>query len=438
MRKRTVHGRFTARTMTAALVVTTMVAVGAIGAGGADGAEQSGDSTGVTDKEITLGYIFSETGIAGSTFHNAGDAFQARIDRANAEGGVNGRKIVTELVDDGGQTNNQQAAQDLVRNRGVFAVVNNSPFAFLGYRFLLENGVPMIGGGYDGNEYGEPGNEDLISILGNTAPTYGVQYTSLPNVMKKLGGEKVAAVAYAVSASSTAAAENLQKYAVPAVGLDPVYLNTTVEFGTTDVGPLVLAMKNAGADAVYLPMVASSNFAVLITAAQNNLEFKAAVLATGYGQDLLDQPIASQLGPEVVLAQGWAPVELKTKATKQFQADLKKYADYEGVPDFGQYTGYVTADLALKGLEAAGKNLTREGFIDATKGLGTHDAAGMSCQPIDISRENFGTPPAKTCGWYMRVEDGAFVPYPKNGKPVSGKLVEETLTATTTTAPASG
>ncbi len=58
------------------------------------------------------------------------------------------------------------------------------------------------------------------------------------------------------------------------------------------------------------------------------------------------------------------PVELKTKATKQFQADLKKYAGYTGVPDFGMYTGYITCDLAILGLQNAGKTPTRGGFID--------------------------------------------------------------------------
>ena len=60
-----------------------------------------------------------------------------------------------------------------MQNRGVFAVVNNSSFAFLSYRFLLEQGVPMIGGGFDGTYYGEPGNEDIISPLGNVAPVAG-------------------------------------------------------------------------------------------------------------------------------------------------------------------------------------------------------------------------------------------------------------------------
>jgi len=99
--------------------------------------------------------------------------------------------------------------------------------------------------------------------------------------MKKKGARKVGVVSYGASASSTAAAKGIQKYSVPAAGLDPAYLNTTVDFGTTDVGPLVLGMKNAGVDAVYLPLVLSSNLAIIQTAAQNNLPFKLAVLATG-------------------------------------------------------------------------------------------------------------------------------------------------------------
>ena len=410
-----------------ALVVGVLTTVGLAGMA-TSGDAAAANETGVTDKEITVGYIFSETGVAGSTFKNAGKAFQARIDRANAEGGVNGRKIVTEIVDDGGAVNNLQASQDLVRNRDVFAVVNNSSFGFLSYRFFLEQGVPMIGGGFDGTYYGEPGNEDIISTLGNIAPVAGVTNDGVPKVMKRMGAKKVAALAYGASASSSAAAQNLQKYAVPSVGLEAVYTNANIDFGTTDVGPQVLAMKNAGADAVYLPLVAASNLAVLTNAAQNGLQFKSAVLATGYGQDFLDQA-ATQVGPEVRLQTTFAPVELETKATKRLQADLKKYAGYTGVPDFGQYTGYVTGDLLVKGLEAAGDPPTRRGLIDGIRAMGTYDQAGLACNAVDVSAENYGTPPAEGCAWYVGVEDGKFVP----GKPVNGRLIEESTRATTTT-----
>jgi branched-chain amino acid transport system substrate-binding protein len=402
---------------TAAATLATASAVGA----------QTGDSTGVTGKAIKVGYLYSEGGAAGSTFAHADDGFNARIKAENAKGGINGRKIDPVIVDDSGTQNNLQAAKSLVENDKVFAVVNNSSFAFLSYRYLLENGVPMVGGGYDGNEYGQPGNEKLISILGNIAPVYGAQYTpGFVQLMKKAGATKVGTVSYGASASSTAAAQNLQKYSVPAAGLDPAYTNTTVEFGTTDVGPLVLGMKNAGVDATYLPLVLSSNLAILQNAAQNNLNFKLAVLATGYGQSLLDEPASKTIGSNVLFAQNWAPVELKTAATKKFQADLKKYGGYDGVPDFGVYTGYLTADLLVKGLQAAGKDLTRDGFITATKGLGTWDAAGLGCQPVDVSATGFGKQPPTACSWYVNIKDGKFVPYP-NKKPITGKLIEASL-----------
>ena len=134
-----------------------------------------------------------------------------------------------------------------------------------------------------------------------------------------------------------------------------VYTNTTVDFGTSDVGPLVLGIKNAGADATYLPMVASTNVAVVQGLQQNGVDIKANILATGYGQALLDSPAASTLGPNTLLWQGYVPVELKTKATKQYQADLKKYGGINGVPDYGDYLGYITGDMAVLGLQQAGQ-----------------------------------------------------------------------------------
>jgi len=209
----------------ATLSVVVMAAMAAVGASSAAADD------GVTAKDVTIGYITSQTGVAGSTFKNAPKGCQARIERENAKGGVNGRKINVEYVDDQSGGGNLTGAQDLVQNKHVFMVVNNSPFAFLGYRFLLSAGVPMIGGGYDGVYYGDPGNEKIISASGNVVNVNGVSYTLIPEVMKKMGATKVAALAYGVSASSTAAAQNLQKLAVPEVGLKAVYTNTAIDFG---------------------------------------------------------------------------------------------------------------------------------------------------------------------------------------------------------------
>ena len=51
-----------------------------------------------------------------------------------------------------------------------------------------------------------------------SSPPTASSTTALPKLMKAMGAKKVAALAYGISASSTAAAENFQKFAVPAVG----------------------------------------------------------------------------------------------------------------------------------------------------------------------------------------------------------------------------
>src|SRR5205085_7758848 len=193
-------------------------------------------------------------------------------------------------------------------------------------------------------------------------PVTGVTTDLGAKIMKQLGVKKVAALGYGISPSSSNAAKSFTKFAAPSVGLEGVYTNTTVDFGSTDVGPLVLGIKNAGADGAYYAMNANTNVAIAQGLKQNGVNMKANLMATGYGQQLLDQPIANQLGPSVVFSQGWAPVELKTKATKQLQADLKKYAGFTGVPDFGIYTGYTDCDLAITGLKQQGKNLDQSTY----------------------------------------------------------------------------
>jgi hypothetical protein len=163
---------------------------------------------------------------------------------------------------------------------------------------------------------------------------------------------------------------------------------------------------------------------------------KSTILATGYGQQLLDQPVSKTFGPEVVLATGWAPVELKTKGTKQFQDDRKKYAGFTGVPDFGYYTGYITCDMAILGLQNAGNPPTRAAFAPNLRKVGTYDQAGLSCRPIDISAATYGEAPPTSCSWYVQIKNGKFVLFPTSGRPQTSALIgASTVTTTTTTAP---
>jgi hypothetical protein len=158
---------------------------------------------------------------------------------------------------------------------------------------------------------------------------------------------------------------------------------------------------------------------------------------TGYGQQLLDEPIANRLGPGVVITWGWQPVELKTKETKQFQADLKKYADVTDVPDFGIYTGYVDCDLAITGLEEQGKNLDRSTYSDSVRNLDQVNPAGLGCQPLELGLDTYGKQPAESCQYVVYVKDGKFTLLKPKGsnKPYwTGKLIDQSVTDNSTTA----
>jgi branched-chain amino acid transport system substrate-binding protein len=407
------------------------LAVSGLGSAGAAAALDEG----VSANSIKIGYITSLTGAAGSTSANTAMGCQARVGRENDKGGVNGRKLDVTYVDDQSSGANKTAAQDLVQNKHVFMVVNNSAFAFLTYQFLLDSGVPMVGGLDGGTYYDAPGNENILSAFPYILKANG-EYDTVPKVMKKMGATKVAVLAHDIAPSSISSAENLQKFAVPEVGLKAVYTNTAVDWGSTDLGPQLLGIQTTGADAIYLPLEPNSSIAVVQGLAENGVPMKSTIMGNVYGQPFLDQPVAKTFGPEVLVPAPWAPVELKTKATKQFQADLKRYAGFTGVPDYGYYSGYIACDMAIVGLQHAGNPPTRDAFAPNLRKLGTYDQAGLACHPIDISAATSGQASDSNCSWYVQIKNGKFVPFPANGKPWTGKLIgASTGTTTTTTAP---
>jgi len=202
-----------------------------------------------------------------------------------------------------------------------------------------------------------------------------------------------------------------------------VSVPTSLLFGTD---ALEYRLRDSGAkalitDAAYLPMVASSNIALVQGLEQNGVEMKFNALMTGYGQPLLDSAAAKTLKPNTYFMQTYKPVEVNDTATKQFQADLKKVG-ITGVPDYGKYTGYITCDLAITALEQMGKNVTREDFAPKFRELGEYDAAGLNCRPYPVGLDSFGKFPETGCIYGTQVKNGKFVVINK-GKPVIGKLV---------------
>src|SRR5258708_19762558 len=97
--------------------------------------------------------------------------------------------------------------------------------------------------------------------------------------MKSQGVTKCASLGYASSPSSALAAEGFVK-SCELVGLKSGYLNTQFPFGSTNVGPIALAMKAAGVDGLFLPTDPSTSFAPLVALPLLGVNLKASLLPT--------------------------------------------------------------------------------------------------------------------------------------------------------------
>jgi len=363
-------------------------------------------SPGVTSKTVTVGLITELTGPGAPPVNGMVRSAQARIDLQNAQGGVDGRKIQLIVKDDQTSPVADQTATAALISDGVFGVIDDSAVTFGGYKLLQQAGVPVVGGAYDGPEWYQQPNTNMFSISG-PGDAKDPQYDNFAVFAKDHGGTKCGAVGYAISPSSRASATGFQ-LSCQREGLQNAFLDTQVPFGTVDVTTLVLQLKAAGVNTLWLPLDGNTNFSIMTALKQAGVKMKVIINATGYGQVLVSDKLAAPDAQGAWFLSTGVPVGLKTPATTAFQAALAKYAHYTGVPDFSWYEGWGGADLMIKGLELAGKQPTRSAFIAALQKDTDYSANGL-LGSVNLSLSEFGKAPHGLCEYLSQFEGNAFV-----------------------------
>lgn len=384
------------------------------------GAQNTASAPGVTASTITIGLITSITGNASSTFSDSAKGAQARFDALNAAGGLNGRQIKLIVADDqSSPAGDLTAAQDLV-GKGVFAIVDYTPYAFGGYKYLQQQGIPVTGGAFDGPEWGMQPNTNMFSYGGGVDPHYPAN-TQQGLFMKSLGVTKAAALAYGVSPSSIASIKDF-KESLASQGIATPYVNLSVPFGAVDFTTYALAMKSANVDAAACSCVQSSNIAMAVAAKQAGINLKAALMFSGADASLFDNSTATAAAQGTYWPTTIVPIDLNNPATNTFLADLKKSdpAYKGGYPSYGLTGAYLSSDLMIKGLTVAGQNPTRKSFIDNLTKVSSWNAEGLL--PSTVGFDHFGTEENTLCGYYTKVQGSQFVTI-NNGKPFCGTLI---------------
>ena len=206
----------------------------------------------------------------------------------NAEGGVNGHKLVGLVIDD--QTSPSEIATAVQEaDSKAFGIVSQSPLFFLAAKYPNQAGVPVTGTYDDGPEWGtQPYTNMFASDEGSVNPKYPVN-TQIGDFLKAHGGTVLGSYGYGISPSSSRAATGTAESFQHAGGKVGV-LDTTVPFGSVDFTAAALVAKEKGINAMVPAMDANSNYALATALKQAGVKLKATLYATGYEPDAITSP----------------------------------------------------------------------------------------------------------------------------------------------------
>ncbi len=357
---------------------------------------------------ITLALITPLTGPSAPETANDPAGFRARIALQNAEGGVNGHKLVPLVIDD--QTSPSTIATAVQEaDSKAFGIVSASPLFFLADKYPQQAGVPVTGSYTDGQEWGEqPYTNMFASDLGSLNPTLPVN-TLEGKILKKFGGTVLGTYGYSVSPSSSREAVATARSFEHAGGKVGV-VDTSLPFGSENFSAPALVAKEKHVDALFPTMIDSSNFALATALKQAGVHVKSAVFATGYDPSVVHSPAWASLQGDYFLSI-YRPFSLPNAGTKQMAAALQKYQHFSKTqfPTLFQYEAWAGADLMIKGLQMAGQNPTHADVIKALRSIRSYDANGLLPNPIDYAT-TFGHDPPQQCVWVLQARQNGFVP----------------------------
>jgi branched-chain amino acid transport system substrate-binding protein len=303
-------------------------------------------------------------------------------EEANKKGGVHGRKIRVIAEDDKCNPNEAVAlVKKFVTVDKVFMVNGGSctPAAVAVQEFVTREKVPfvMLNAAGDGGVF--PPTRYVFGAFGGTQRTVGA--TIMEFAIKQLKGKRVAFISHdddfgnANTATARAVAE---KSGVQIVALERISPRVT------DVTPTLLNVRQANPDVII--STAYPGPGVLI--AQKYGEFKMTAIPLVQAVQGIPFPavFAKNVGNDANFYYG-SPLNDLTEGPKQqkwLQQYKQTYPDRQNPSAFMAY-GLPSALMTVAALEKAGRNLTREAFIDALESMQME--TGVMAGPVAFAKD---------------------------------------------------
>jgi branched-chain amino acid transport system substrate-binding protein len=326
------------------------------------------------------------------------------------------------MYDDTSTPSGNQTAAQLLTTKGVLGIIDDTSFTFGGAKALNKAGLPVVGASIDGPEWGQLDN--MFSVMPPIeTPIDGKMYTYTDqiNLYKMLNIKKLGAVGYNIPSVVQAADQMFQLSAQ--AGISKCYNNDTISFGANDFTAVALALKSAGCDGVYVPMLLTSVLAIAQALKNVGSTAKVIVPTTAYDQNVQTNPSAlNSLSGNYTSAE--VDLTNPSPGAQTMLDNLKRYTPYKsGIVNLNVVFAYVGADLLIKGIQMASPSPRPSKVISSLRTVGTYDAGGIL--PTAVTFKGFGTPamfPPTACEPVFGISAKGYEAF-NGGKPVCGTLV---------------
>ena len=337
-------------------------------------AQSQGRVPGVTDTEITIGLTTPLSGPA-AAWGNTAVAMEAWARYLNDQGGINGRKIKVELKDDGynpgrAVANLKEMKDSVFLNVGLLgsAVLNAAKEDVAEYKLLTINPYGDVA------IWAKQPKAKLRYVFVNY-PDYADEAEFLVKQSVELLGARKVAVFYQNDDYGKGGLEGVNRGLKGLGGKGSLAGAVAYEVTDRELGTHALKLKESGADAVIIYSTITHGANIVKEMAKAG--YRPKILASfPLGDYTIMYKLLGELWEGAHFAQ--PNISAAEPAGKAIVDILTKYEPKLVGKENTALTGAVGIIIAVEGLKKAGRNLTRESYVEAMEGIKGFTTMGLT------------------------------------------------------------
>jgi branched-chain amino acid transport system substrate-binding protein len=386
-----------AATTGATASAATSAATSAGGATGTTSADSAGTTVAAaaTGEPIRIGSVITQD--APISFTASADMLRAWVDWVNDTGGINGRPVELELLDDQlDPTKAREAFGKLIDDDSIVAIVGS--FAPLGIGAALPDieaaGLPLVpGDGLVAAEF----DIDAAYMLVSRPEDYGAQ--ACAEAVRR--GWLRAALLYLDTDSIRPIIDGYADCAEERGG--EVVLSEAVPFGAPSMADVALRVIEADPDVIFLEIDANATAQLW-----GELDLQEARIPSLGNPGIYEDVLRDYPGPAAegfVIQTAVLPPHSDEPVVEAIRQTVEQYRPGTKLIPVGM-SAWAGAELFRTAAETAGDDLTRETLQTALDGITDFTADGLT-PPISYTAENHA---GSSSYWFFELTDGAWGP----------------------------